>query len=134
MKPETAAYLATAHDHLREARVIVAIPLTRIAARSAYIAAFHAAQALVFERAGKVVKTHSGIRSEFSRIMLGATGTDAALGKVLSKGYGYKDLADYSTGPDRIVTAADAEAMIDDAARFVARVADILAEAPSPGG
>jgi len=94
MTPEAEAYLATAREDLREAGLIAALPLAKAAARSAYNAAFHAAEGFIFERTGKVVKTHSGVRSEFSRLLIGAVGVDATLGQTLNKGYGFKDLAD----------------------------------------
>jgi len=56
------------------------------------------------------------------------------LGQTLDKGYGYKDLADYGTGKDRVVTDRDAAEMIDAATRFVACVAELLALPPSAGG
>ena len=127
MTPEAVAYLETAREDLREAGMIVALPLTKAAARAAYYAMFHAAEAFIFERSGKVVKTHSGVRSEFSQLLIGAAEIDAALGRILTKGYGYKDLADYGTGRDHIVTDAEATALIDDASRFVDRVAALLA-------
>lgn len=133
MRPVAAAYLATAHDDLREAGMIAALPLAKAAARSAYYAAFHAAEALIFERTGKVVKTHSGVHSAFSRLLIGAAETDIALGRILNKGYDYKDLADDGTGKGRVVTEEDAADMIADAARFVARVAELLASPPDAG-
>ena len=131
MRSEAAAYLATAHDDLREAGLIAAIPLSKAAARSAYYAVFHAAEALIFERTGKVVKTHSGVRSEFSRLLRDAAETDAVLGRILNKGYGYKDLADYGSGRNRVITDDDAAVMIADATRFVARIAELLAAPPA---
>jgi uncharacterized protein (UPF0332 family) len=38
------------------------------AGRAAYLAAFHAAQAVVFERTGKATKSHRGVQSEFLRL------------------------------------------------------------------
>jgi uncharacterized protein (UPF0332 family) len=38
------------------------------AGRAAYLAAFHAAEALIFERTGKVPKTHKGVNIEFLRL------------------------------------------------------------------
>ena len=58
MKPEIADYLAKARKDLREAREIIQIGLADVAARSAYYAAFPAAEALIFERTGSVAKTH----------------------------------------------------------------------------
>jgi uncharacterized protein (UPF0332 family) len=40
----------------------------RIAGREAYLAAFHAAEALLYERTAKIAKTHRGLRAEFARL------------------------------------------------------------------
>ena len=37
-----------------------------VAAREAYYAAFHAAEAYIFEHTGKVATTHRGVRNEFT--------------------------------------------------------------------
>ena len=68
MKAETADYLEKARASLADARQIKVLPLPHIAAREAYLAVFHAAQAYIFERTGKVAKTHRGVRSEFTRL------------------------------------------------------------------
>jgi uncharacterized protein (UPF0332 family) len=49
MKSETADYLAKARSTLADAEQIAAVPLPHIAAREAYYAAYHAAEAYVFE-------------------------------------------------------------------------------------
>jgi uncharacterized protein (UPF0332 family) len=49
-RPETAAYLAKARQSLKEARVLVANDLPDAAGRAAYSAAYHAAQAFVFDK------------------------------------------------------------------------------------
>jgi uncharacterized protein (UPF0332 family) len=133
MTPEAEAYLATAREDLREAGLIAALPLAKAAARAAYYAAFHAAEGFIFERTGKVVKTHSGVRSEFSRLLIGAVGIDATLVQTLNKGYAYKDLADYGTGKGRVITNGDAAEMIAAATRFVARVTELLTAPPATG-
>lgn len=66
MKAETAAYLAKARECLADAGRVAALP--RLAAREAYYAAFHAAEAYIFEHTGKVACTHRGVRSEFTRL------------------------------------------------------------------
>ena len=131
MTPEVAGHLARAREGLDEARIVAALPLARLAARSAYLAAFHAAEALILTRNGKVAKTHAGVHSEFARLTRDLPAADGELRRVLGRGYAYKDLADYVIGPERTVSNADAAAMIDDAARFVDRVAELLA-APRP--
>jgi uncharacterized protein (UPF0332 family) len=62
------AYIEKARQSLDEARAVADVKLFGAAGRSAYLAAFHAAQALILARTDKVAKTHSGVRSEFSRL------------------------------------------------------------------
>lgn len=47
MKGETADYLEKARATLADARQIAALPLPHVAAREAYLAVFHAAQAYI---------------------------------------------------------------------------------------
>jgi uncharacterized protein (UPF0332 family) len=63
--PEAERYLEKARQALNEARAIAGIELAEAAGRAAYLAAFHAAQALIFERSGKVPKTHRGVHAQF---------------------------------------------------------------------
>ena len=69
MKPETSVFLEAADQALSDARGIFAVNIWRQAARLAYQAQFQAAQALIFERPDKVVKTHKGVRTEFHRLI-----------------------------------------------------------------
>jgi uncharacterized protein (UPF0332 family) len=68
MNEPSQAYLEKARQSLSEARAIAEIRLYEAAGRAAYLAAYHAAQALILARTNKVAKTHSGVRSEFARI------------------------------------------------------------------
>ena len=68
MKAETANCLAKARRCLDRANNIAALPEPEVAAREAYLAAYHAAEAYIFERTGKGVKTHRGLRATFSRL------------------------------------------------------------------
>ena len=68
MKPEAAQYLDKARQALKEAHAVAGIELAEAAGRAAYLAAFHAAQALIFERNAKVPKTHRGVHAQFSRL------------------------------------------------------------------
>ncbi len=43
---------------------MLTVDLTEAAGRTAYLAGFHAAQALIFEVHQRVFKTHSGVRGE----------------------------------------------------------------------
>lgn len=67
MKPETADYLAKARYCLARARTIAAAEVLDVAAREAYLAAYHAAEAYIFERIGKAAKTHHGMKSQCNR-------------------------------------------------------------------
>lgn len=49
MTPEAENYLIKARDDLKDARKIVAIGLSTVAARTAYYAAFHAAEAFIID-------------------------------------------------------------------------------------
>ncbi len=62
MKPQSAAFFEKARELLDEAEKELAISLCAAAARTAYLAGFHAAQALLFESTGKLSKTHTGVR------------------------------------------------------------------------
>lgn len=66
MTTETECYLEKARQCLSNAHANLGIKLSNDAGRNAYLAAFHAAQALIFERTGKIAKTHQGVHSEFS--------------------------------------------------------------------
>jgi uncharacterized protein (UPF0332 family) len=92
--PEAEASLIRARRDLDEARMVAALPLARAAARSAYYAAFHAAEAFIVDRSGKIAKTHRGVHSEFARLIKDRAEDDRRLGRTLLDGYRYKELAD----------------------------------------
>ena len=62
MTPQAAEFLAKAHHLLTEADIMLGVGLNDAAGRTGYLAAFHAAQAFIFERTGKVFKTHHGVQ------------------------------------------------------------------------
>jgi uncharacterized protein (UPF0332 family) len=64
VKPESQAYLDKARQTLAHARAILTIGLGDEAGRAAYLTALHAAQALIFERTGRVAKTHRGVHGQ----------------------------------------------------------------------
>lgn len=119
MKAETAACLDKARHDLADARAISAIGLAAPAARTAYYAAFHAAEAVIVERTGAIAKTHSGVRAklaEFSRI---DPAIDKAMLTFLAQAYLYKEINDYGIGREATVSIEDAEKAIADAARML---------------
>ncbi len=126
MKPETAQYLDKARQALKEARATAGIELGEAAARAAYLAVFHAAQAMIFERDAKVPKTHRGVHAQFSRLARNEPTLGTELSRFLSRAYDFKAVADYEIGPDATVPLAEAISATDAAENFVGRIADLL--------
>ena len=63
MKARTAAFLAYAQTLLADAQIMAEGGLPAHAARAAYLACFHIAQAVIFERDDRAPKTHQGVHS-----------------------------------------------------------------------
>jgi uncharacterized protein (UPF0332 family) len=124
MTPVTADLLERAAASLDKARRILAAGVPDVAAREAYMAAFHAAQAVLFERQGRAAKTHAGVHESFGQLAAREPGLGGQLGSFLPRAYYLKDVADSST--TRTINAAKAEAAINDAADFVGQVAPAL--------
>jgi uncharacterized protein (UPF0332 family) len=101
----------------------------RIAGREAYLAASHAAEALVLERSAKIAKTHSGLRSEFARLTRNEPRIDRALSAFPGQAYELKSIADYGTGTEASISPGTARAAVDTATRFV----DCIAGSPGAG-
>jgi uncharacterized protein (UPF0332 family) len=126
VKPETAQYLDKARQALKEARATAGIGLAEAAGRAAYLAVFHAAQALMFERDAKVPKTHRSVHARFSRLARNESTIGAELSRFLSRAYDFKAVADYEIGPDATVPLAEAISATEAAENFVDRIADLL--------
>ena len=118
MKPETADCLAKARECLDGAKKIAGLPLPQVAAREAYLATFHAAEAYIFEQTGRTIKTHRGLRSTFSRLARSEPRLVPEYLTFLARAYELKSIADYSVGPTvRPITAVDAARAIQTAER-----------------
>lgn len=128
MIPEARDYLAKAADDLADARKILGIGLAKPAARSAYYVAFHAAEALLIARTGKIAKTHAGIRTALAELLHATPGSDRELLTFLARAYKYKELGDYGVGRAANVTVPEAEALIDGAAGFLERAIVLVRE------
>jgi uncharacterized protein (UPF0332 family) len=128
MKPETAAFLRKAREFLVKARNQLEIMhYSDEAGRAAYLAGLHAAQALIFERAGKIIKRHRGVQNELQRQVKDEPRFDRELRAFLGRAYNLKAIADYDTDPGTSVTAEEAQDAIKTAERFVARIDELLA-------
>jgi uncharacterized protein (UPF0332 family) len=127
VKPEVADYLTKARNVLDGARVIADAGVPEVAAREAYLAAFHAAEAFIFEHTGKAAKTHRGVRSQFNLLARNKPGIGNDLSAFLAEGYRFKTIADYEVGPAAgTISAAEAQGAIDTAARFIDTLAGLL--------
>jgi uncharacterized protein (UPF0332 family) len=126
VRPETARYLDKARQSLAHARAILAIELGEDAGRAAYLAGFHAAQALIFERTNRAAKTHRGVHGQFLRLVADEARIDIDLRRFLSQGYKLKAIADYETGPDAAVPLEQAAAAVEIADRFIRSIAELL--------
>lgn len=99
MTSETARFLQKAENHLERGHIMLGVGLNEDAARASYLAAFHAAQALICERTGKVAKTHRGVQSEFFRLTKDDPHFTPDKRIFLSQAYNFKATADYETAP-----------------------------------
>ncbi len=126
MKPETMIYIDAAERDLAEAKGILSLKYWRQASRLAYYARFHAAQALIFERTGKISKTHKGVHTLFHRLAQAELAIPPGAGVELVKAYSHKEIADYDFGTSPNVTSSQASNAIADAVRFVAAVRQAL--------
>ena len=126
MKAQTSAYLDKSRELLDEADAILRIDLYEAAGRTAYLAGFHAAQALIFETSGRIYKSHSGVHGEFSRLVKDDPHVDDDLRAFLGRAYSLKAIADYETGPGSHVSAESARDAIATARRFIDLIAGLL--------
>lgn len=126
MTPESTRYLAKARRCLSDAQKCLGFDLTNDAGRGAYLTAFHASQAFIFERTGKVAKTHQGVQSEFYRLSRDEPRIPSSFPAFLNHAYNLKAVADYETGPDSDVLPERATDALETAARFVDCIAGLL--------
>ena len=126
MSPEAALYMAKARRLLGHARANLAMGIPEQAGRIAYAAAFNAAEARIFERSGRGVKTHRGVRSRFGQLTRDEPGIGADLRQFLQDGFELKRIVDYPRLGDPTVSSDDARDAIDAAARLIDAVARLL--------
>jgi uncharacterized protein (UPF0332 family) len=116
--------MAMARKTLAFARAVLSEEYADKAGREAYLAGFQAALAFILDRTGKVPKTHSGTRSEFSRLARDEPRFAREQLAFLGWTYGLKATADY--GAEQPVSLGDAERAICEAANLIEVVAALL--------
>ena len=113
-----------------EAHTIMAAGIARQAARLFYLAQFHAAQALIFERTGKTSKTHKGVRTQFHLLAKTEVSLDQGLTGNLTAAFQFKEAVDYELGYLADIAPADAAAAMTAAEHFIAEVKRVRAASP----
>ena len=126
MTTATDLYLAKARELLVQAEAMLGIGLHEAAGRTAYLAGFHAAQALIFARAGEVLKSHHGVHTELLRLTKDDQRVDPVLRIFLSQTYNLKSIADYETGPGARISAERATTAVATGHRFVALMTTLI--------
>lgn len=126
MKPQSAAFLEKARGLLGDAETMLGVDLTDAAGRTAYLAGFHAAQALIFETHSRVFKTHTGVRTEFARLVKDDPRIVTELRGFLGLAYQLKAIADYESGPGSKVSPEAARSALKTARRFVECVTTLI--------
>jgi uncharacterized protein (UPF0332 family) len=128
--PEARLFLEKAQKLLVRADTMLGVGLNDDAGRTAYLAGFHAAQALIFERLGKVFKSHKGVQTEFLRLTKDDPRFQPEHRIFLSQTYNLKAIADYETGPGSEVSAERAAAVVEMGKQFVAHLVGLVGASP----
>jgi uncharacterized protein (UPF0332 family) len=128
MRPQTRAFLDKAGSLLAQADTMLEVNLTDAAGRTAYLAGVHAAQALIFERTGKVVKRHRGVQTQLHLLTKDEPRFGTELRAFLGRTYNLKAIADYETGPGSEVSRGQAEQAVAVAKRFIACITGLIGE------
>jgi len=127
VKPEAADYLGKARHCLAGAKTIAAAAVPGVAAREAYLAVYHAAEAYIFERTGRAAKTHRGVKSQFNRLAQHEPRMGRDLIAFMDEGYQFKAIADYGIGSAiGAISPADATWAIDTAEHFIDTISQLL--------
>jgi uncharacterized protein (UPF0332 family) len=134
VKPESARFIDQANIILARADIMLGAGLNEDAAREAYLASFHTAQAYIFERTDKTFKTHRGVQGEFFRLTRHDARTDQDLRRFLSQSYEFKSVADYFSGPSPVTSQETAAEAIATAKRFVEHFTNLVWLPISPLG
>ena len=108
--------------------MMLEVGLYEHAGRTAYLAGYHAAQAVLFEKTEKIFKTHKGVQAEFSRLVKDDPRFGRELRSFLGRTYELKTIADYEVGSAPQVTAEQAAEAIAAARMFVARLVELVGD------
>ncbi len=127
MKPESRKHFDKAERCLANGRAELAAAASRPelaedAARNAYLAAFHAAKALIFERTGQARMKHGTVQKLFSQLARSESAIAADVRRFLGNAYDFKRVADYDIEAGAPITLAEASHALNEAERFVVTI------------
>jgi uncharacterized protein (UPF0332 family) len=87
---QAGAFLDKSRELLDQANTMLGVNLNEVAGRTAYLAGLHAAQALIFESTGKIIKRHRGVQNELQRLTKDEPRFDLELRAFLGRTYNLK--------------------------------------------
>ena len=132
LMPESEELLARSRVLLASAVRLLETPdFSELAARETYTAVLQAARAIILLRTGRVAKTHTGTRSEISRLAHEDTRIDASMAGFLARGFDLRVKYDYGTESVAWVSHAEAAALIQQARGFIDHAEWLLAQPAS---
>ncbi len=127
MKPATAAHLHKARTFLTQGQELLSLnKWPGEAGRAAYLAGYHAAQALVFESEGRTFKTRDGLHEAFAALTQDDPRFDVDQKHFLPQAHALKRAVDWEIGPDADVTREQAADALARARGLVATVAGVI--------
>jgi uncharacterized protein (UPF0332 family) len=118
--------LETARRHLTDARAVATLGITYIAGPEAYLTAYHATEAILHHRTGRIAKTHRGLGTEFARLARTEPRINAEFVRFLANAYEIKSVADYGAEPEANVSMEDACVTIETASRLTDCIAGLI--------
>jgi uncharacterized protein (UPF0332 family) len=124
LSPESINYLDVAERQLAQAERALKAELFEMAAREAYLVALSATRAIIFEKTGNAPKTHSGARTQLSKLIRDGLAIDAAFMSFLASGFEIKSDVDY--GPVTPIRKESAEHAIAKARQFLVAAKAVL--------
>jgi uncharacterized protein (UPF0332 family) len=128
--PEATRFLAKANKLLEHAATMLGVGLSEDAGRNAYLAGFHAAQAILFDSTGRAFKSHRGVQKEFLRLTKDDPRFSYEHRIFLSQTYNLKAVADYETSPSIGVSAERAAHAVHAGRQFVSHITGLLSQVP----
>jgi uncharacterized protein (UPF0332 family) len=124
--PEAACFLLKARNYLLKAREMLE-HWPDEAGRASYLAAFHAAQGLIFENTGAVVRRHAAVQAQFSRLV-GQDPNGAIDARLfLGRAYNFRFVAEHEADSAAEPAPDHAALVVDEADQVVAYVTTLLA-------